>query len=674
MTIRAWRSARKAGYISSGMRGKLVKLGGMFLLPLLLCVTGCVRNDGAPQLQAVAFTEQGLALTLSSPPSDQAQTGQTQPTILEVYNEAGALVQQLPLPPGEASPQLLFPWTPETPYQFQLRSSTTDSPAASPSPSLTLRSPFRAPLRATLWLPYGQAETRLEPPDKHQHVLAPAAPGSRLTLGLQLEHVGDVPLEVRVELTLDEGLRLESPLTFEEILKPGDVPAPLLRTLELPQSAEFPNRSGVFALTAKVLSRPVTEVGGPAPTSWQQATILQATAQISTQPLEHLQQGIRVISHQFPSNRQGEPDLQRLPDTVVLPNPLWGGVARLFGARALAYDPYAPNAWQTVTLHNALDAPVTLLLTAATVDPVTGEAPPAFIPKAFEVTGGTGRITTLARIPARGEGRAIIPFYVRPEVQDGEYKTRVSVMLMGSSTELYALERTLTVVRTSPLISGILLFAVPFSLLAGGFGALKYRKLMASMGARALTTIALFGALMFALGFGVDLMGLGLNALLGPFSLLVGGVIAEILHHLLLVPLLLLYPRPGTAALVGLTQYLMRGMLTGQISPVDVLFVGSALGYKELWLYGMGVTRGAGLGLYERIEQAPRATLLRLGLALVGASAMTAVTSLALHSAFYRLFYAEWYWGLTLLVAVLGPIPGIVWGIRLGQGLNRVRE
>jgi hypothetical protein len=401
-------------------------------------------------------------------------------------------------------------------------------------------------------------------------------------------------------------------------------------------------------------------------------TTLTADAALVARSPDAVRGMIQVIDHVFPTDPRGRPEPQRLPDTVALPNPLWRALGAMFGARGLSVDPYAPYAFQTATFANRTDYPMTLLVTARVRDLATGWPVPAFVPQAFEVTGGVGRLTSLARIPPHAEGRAVVPFYVRREVQEGRYTGELEVQLLGSDAPLYRLERPLSVVRSDARVSLTLLVVTPLSLAALGLFAARYRRLIAGFDARALSTIALFGALMFASGFLTDLLSVGLNVVLGPFNLLVGGVLYEILHHLVLATLIVLYPRPGTATLVGLTHYLMRGLTTGQLSPVDVLFVGSSLTYKEFALYAFGVTRGR--PLLERLAATPRRTRLTVALAFGLAGGATAFTSLALHTAFYRLFFAPWYVWLAVIVGVVGAWPGVLMGLRFGQSLNRVRD
>ena len=73
-----------------------------------------------------------------------------------------------------------------------------------------------------------------------------------------------------------------------------------------------------------------------------------------------------------------------------------------------------------------------------------------------------------------------------------------------------------------------------------------------------LMTIALFGALSFIISAAGQLVGMGFAAVLGPFGILVTGLVDDVFRYALWAVLLTLMPRPGTATLVLLTHWLPR--------------------------------------------------------------------------------------------------------------------
>jgi len=654
-----WRSSKKGGWVSARLDSVLVRLGGMFLVALVMTCTGCSRGTTTRVgLEQVAFTDDGITLALSAPVADGT---------LEIALGSGAPVQSLPLHSLDLNPRVGFRWQSNTAYRF-----TLVRPERASSDPIVVTSPQRLPLRAVLRVPYGQSEVRLEPVP-NPPLAALASEGTRLQVGIELSALTSEPVQVEAWLKVAPGLDWEGGSRdhsetdsegYHLLERTGLSPA--ASSFQRLERLHVPQGTGEYAVSLKIRYRLVSsEQRSP----W---STLRGEAMLVVRPLERLRRDIEVLAHRFPADAKGRPDVQRLEDTVALPNPIWELLGTAFGADALSFDPYAPYAFQSVRLRNHTPWAVTLLVKARTLEANRDREVAGFVPRAFEVTGGTGRITSLATIQPEAEGIVVVPFYIRPEVREGRYRNLLQVSLMGTDRVLHVLERPLQVVRSNTRVTITLLVVIPMSLLATLLFAMRHRTIIAAFDTRALTTIALFGALMFAVGFLVDLLSTGLNVALGPFNILVSGLMFEVFHHLVLAALLTLYPRRGIATLVGLTHYLIRGLTTGQLSPVDVLFIGSSLTYKELALFCLGVTRGA--SWTERLRTWPWWETQRLAAALALAACATAFTSLALHTAFYRLFFAEWYVWLTLLVALVGAWPGATMGVRFGQSLARVQD
>ena len=159
-------------------------------------------------------------------------------------------------------------------------------------------------------------------------------------------------------------------------------------------------------------------------------------------------------------------------------------------------------------------------------------------------------------------------------------------------------------------------------------------------------TIALFAAMGFLVSVAGRLVGVGVGAALGPFAIMLTGLIDDVLRYALLATLLTLLPRPGTAALVALTQWLLSGIALGSFGPTDLLFVSGRVFWLEAGLWAAGITRSQ-----TWRDERPLVRWLRLTAALGGASAATNATGLILHVTLYRLFLADWY----VAMVILGP-------------------
>jgi len=136
----------------------------------------------------------------------------------------------------------------------------------------------------------------------------------------------------------------------------------------------------------------------------------------------------------------------------------------------------------------------------------------------------------------------------------------------------------------------------------------------------------------------------------------------------LVTSILLLVPRVGGMTLAGLVTYVMGGVLFGSFGLTDLLFVGSAIAFREVLLWSFGVTRFGPAG-----SKPPRLVAMILALGL--ADAASTFTSLALQAVFYRLFFADWY--IFLQVVVTGfcyTALGVYLGRPLGMSLRKVHQ
>ena len=115
--------------------------------------------------------------------------------------------------------------------------------------------------------------------------------------------------------------------------------------------------------------------------------------------------------------------------------------------------------------------------------------------------------------------------------------------------------------------------------------------------------------------------------------------------------LLRLLPRPGVMGLTVTLTALLRGLITGGLSPFDLLFIGARVFFLEGALYLFGLTRGGGdwrrSGLF--------AQWLRLSAGFGLASVASVASSLVLQALLYRLYFADAY------VLALLLLPGFVY-------------
>jgi len=160
--------------------------------------------------------------------------------------------------------------------------------------------------------------------------------------------------------------------------------------------------------------------------------------------------------------------------------------------------------------------------------------------------------------------------------------------------------------------------------------------------------------------FGLDFLGGLLSnilyALLGPFNILVGGLVTEVIHYTVFTAVFLLVPRPGFAILSGLLHYLMGLVLFGGLRATDPFFLGSRLLVLEAFL------------CLFRTHSRPSGW--RTPVALSLADALNTLASLIIHMTFYRLFFPGWYLWLSIVVkGFFYTLIGARIGVRLGRTL-----
>ncbi len=343
---------------------------------------------------------------------------------------------------------------------------------------------------------------------------------------------------------------------------------------------------------------------------------------------------LRLGTAIFPASPDGDRDLGRPADAVVLPSPLWesGLAAAGWGTRMRAAE--EPWASVTVPVENHGAVPLDLVV-SATVSGVDGAAAPAFLPRLRSADGGTDRVVALLRVPAGATGRAVLPVFVDVRtVTAGPYTLHTEITPLGAPAVLAASEQTLVVRRGDGVVSvGFLL-----TLLTSVAGLLWTATTLPVWLRRASTTDlmvnALFGTALFVVSSATDVLAMSVGAMLGPFSSLFSGVLYDAGRTVLLATLLQLQPRPGTIALSILCSWLGRGVLLGSIGLPDLIHTGAAIALGEGFAWWAGLTRGKPL------------SRVRLSLAFGLSTALLTLCGLWLHMVLYRLSFAGWYIGM----------------------------
>jgi hypothetical protein len=375
---------------------------------------------------------------------------------------------------------------------------------------------------------------------------------------------------------------------------------------------------------------------------------------------------IRIVNWALPTDDRGVSSSRHAAGTILMPNALWDRVGSWFGVKTEIINFFKPFTFQTARIANVGREPVGLMLTGEIIDQNTNSESSFFKAPDNQFTGGTDKIVSFVTIPAGETETCVLPVYVAHNTPAGAYKSRITVQRLGSDHILQRIENTVSVVRSNILLTSWTLGIALLSL--GWLGAVIvfYRRMVNSIGLRILVLLSLLGSLQFCLSFIGRIVSSAMYAILGPFNCLVGGLLTEVLTYLLVTSILFLVPRVGAMTLAGIVSYIMGGILFGSFGLTDILFLGSGIAFREILLFGFGVTR------FKQPTRQPAIVPMMLALGL--ADAASTFTSLTLHVVFYRLYFADWYILLNVVVTgFLYTVIGVYLGKPLGQSLRKVQ-
>ena len=277
-------------------------------------------------------------------------------------------------------------------------------------------------------------------------------------------------------------------------------------------------------------------------------------------------------------------------------------------------------------------------------------------------TGSVNETTALISLDGKKTQAFIIPLYVDYfTVLEGDYSLRVTVS--GNGQEKVQ-EVPLTIAKKHNL--GLL--AVGFSficLLAVLAFSYKLKGCIYRIGARGAITVALFAALAFGgITLPTTLIGDLLHVFLGPFSGLVTGILSGMLLYLLVVALLVLFRAPGVLTLMYFVKYMLSGLMFGHFTPSGLLSICVNVAILETLSYLSGFYRRQELG---------KGYMLFICLLMGVGDALVTFVNMEQMMFFYRLYYADWYLALYMLVNGLVYSSIGAWlGAKTGSKLQQV--
>lgn len=276
---------------------------------------------------------------------------------------------------------------------------------------------------------------------------------------------------------------------------------------------------------------------------------------------------------------------------------------------------------------------------------------------------GTGSETTaMISLDGKKNQTFILPLYVDYfTVLEGDYSLRITVS--GNGQEKI---QEVPIAITKKHNTGLM--AVGFSFfcaLAAATFSYRLPHCIKKIGARGAITVALFAALAFGgITLPTTLLGDLLHVFLGPFSGLVTGILSGVLQYLLIVSLLTLFRAPGVLALMFFVKYMLSGLMFGHFTPLGALSTCVSVVVLESILYLSG---------FYKVQQLNKRYMLFVAVLLGLADAAVTFINLEQMMFFYRLYYADWYMALYMLInGLLYSSIGAWLGFKTGSKLQQV--
>ena len=633
-------------------------------LPLLVFLFSCAS---APKEEP--FTWQVTFFSLGAKVQLRAEAPVQR---LNAFNADGVMVAQLnfPTPPRQTEP-LYFEWREGETYRFEVTFTTGDvdvqtvtAPRTYTQGSLEIAIPYGVGMQteAGRTTSNNQVALVLHESEMTATVLVrngktPVTFDVKVCLPSTLTVVR-LPTDWQTETT-DAGIclsttgrfRVASEVWYRELV---------LKTATATDSARQ-EISGVVRFT--------TDIGQ----TWQQ----QATVQLRTATIPEITEHISIASIEMPTDAKGTADPKQRENTIYYPRPLFSWLET---AQA---NPFEPITYQTVRLRNQSEETIHVVVSSMNRDLKTGEIVP-FLAPPETANGGTHRSVAFASLPG-GEVTAIpLPTYFHPtylkagkpeQAIPGEYGRDIAVKVWGSDATILREEQPLHLIVPNRQALFVSLFAIISSTIGLAVALKLHKQLFAGFTTKQLIVIALFGTTVFVAVTVPSTLFLNLiGALLGPLSVLLTGLINETLYYALLTALLIyisgdpansergdLKPKnkgSGVILLVSAVRLLLGGVTFGLFTPMAIIYTGTSVLLLET---GFLFARNRSLFVWAVV----------LGLC----DAIAVYVDFQLSILLYRLFYADWYIVLRILIeGFVYTFIGVLLGARLGRGLWRVAD
>jgi len=635
----------------------------LWVLPLLISLLSCASNTKEEVLSwKVTFFSLGAKVQFDEMAPVQR---------LSAFSADGVRVAQLnfPVPPRRTEP-LYFQWNEGETYRFEATLSTGDltlqsvtAPRTYTQGNLEIAIPYGAAIESDLGKASGNDQKALV---LHE---------SEMTATVLVTN-GNIPTTFDLELCLPSTV---TPVRFPDDWKRETMDAKtcLSTASRLGVASEVWYRELVLRTsTANPSDR--QEISGivrfttDAGQMWEQ----HATVQLRMATISEIAEHLSIESIEMPTDAMGTVDRKQREDTIYYPRPLFSWL------RTPQANAFEPVTYQTVQLRNGGEETIHVVVSSTNTDTKSGETI-SFLAPPETVNGRTNRSVAFATLPGGTVTEIPLPIYFHPvylsqgkieQAIPGEYERDITVKVWGSDATVLREQRSLHLIVPNQQALLVSLLAIISSCIGFATVLRFHKRLFASFTTKHLIVIALFSTTVFVAVMVPSTLFLNLiRAILGPISVLLTGLINETLYYALLTALLIYIngdPKntdttnrertkgSGVILLVSAVRLLLGGVTFGLFTPMAIVYTGTSVLLLET---GFLLVRNR--------------TLLAWAVVLGICDAVSVYVDFQLSILFYRLFYADWYIVLRILIeGFVYTFIGVLLGARLGRGLWRVAD
>ena len=633
---------------------------GFWCMPLLVFLISCaVTPKEEPFSWRVTFFSLGAKVQFS--PEAPVQR-------LSAFNANGVRVAQLdfPVPPRQIE-SLYFEWREGETYRFEATLSTgsVDTETVT-APHVYTQGNLE------IAIPYGAAQSDLKNASESAQK-ALILDGSEMAATVLVTN-GNVPTTFDLKLCLPETLTVvHLPTDWRsEIINKETC---LSTTGRLNIASEVWYRE-LMLRTSEVVGTGNQEISGTvrfttdSGQTWEQ----QAKVQLQLTTISEIAERLSIESIEMPTDAMGTVDPKQREDTVYYARPLFRWL------ETSQTNVYEPITYQTVQLRNAGEETIHVVVSSINTDTRRGGTIPFLAPPAT-TNGGTHRSVAFASLPGGMVTEIPLPIYFHPmyigqgnqpeQAIPGEYARDISVKVWGSDATILREKRPLHLIVPNQQALLISLLAIIGSSVGFAIVLRFHERIFAGFTTKQIIVIALFGTTIFVGVMVPSTLFLNLiRAVLGPLSVLLTGLINETLYYALLTALLIYISGApeeatrhdgkgsGVILLVSAVRLLLSGVTFGLFTPMAIVYTGTSVLLLET---GFLFVRGRNILAWAVV----------LGLC----DAIAVYVDFQLSILFYRLFYANWYIVLRILIEGFAyTFIGVLLGAKLGRGLWRVAD